>query len=175
MWFCKGHDLERSRSLGKINGTVSFLDLKNIDLDIKIFVPSALVQTLLSKTSFCIMVANVMRSCTSHVSNRPRCFFHLLKGLNPCYLVLKFGNILPINNWDMAQNVISQRSWPWKVKVIGQNKWHHQIPWPRKYISKCQDHHPMCLTFKVMVKDVILHNGGQRNVFAYVSCSRSRS
>ena len=67
MWFCKGHDLERSRSLGKINGTVSFLDLKNIDLDIKIFVPSALVQTLLSKTSFCIMVANVMRSCTSHV------------------------------------------------------------------------------------------------------------
>ena len=48
-------------------------------------------------------------------------------------------------------------------------------PWPRKYISKCQDHHPMCLTFKVMVKDVILHNGGQRNVFAYVSCSRSRS
>ena len=27
----------------------------------------------------------------------------------------------------------------------------------------------------VMVKDVILHNGGQRNVFAYVSCSRSRS
>ena len=75
-------------------------------------------------------------------------FFHLLKGLNPCYLVLKFGNILPINNWDMAQNVISQRSWPWKVKGIGQNKWHHQIPWPRKYISKCQDHHPMCLTFK---------------------------
>ena len=24
----------------------------------------------------------------------------------------------------------------------------------------------MCLTLKVMVKDVILHNGGQRNVFA---------
>ena len=110
-----------------------------------------------------------------HTFKPPKMFFHLLKGLNLCYLVLKFGNILPINNWDMAQNVISQRSWPWKVKVIGQNKWHHQIPWPRKYISKCQDHHPMCLTFKVMVKDVILHNGGQRNVFAYVSCSRSRS
>ena len=89
--------------------------------------------------------------------------------------MLKFDNILVINNWDMAQNVISQRSWPWKVKVIGQNKWHHQIPWPRKHISRCQNHHPMCLTFKVMVKDVILHNGGQRNAFAYVSRSnRSR-
>ena len=43
----------------------------------------------------------------------------------------------------MAQNVISQRSWPWKVKVIGQNKWHHQIPWPWKHISRCQIHHPI--------------------------------
>ena len=105
----------------------------------------------------------------------PKIFFNLLKGLNPSYLVLTFDNILPINNWDMAQNVISQRSWPWKVKVIGQNKWHHEIYWPWKHISRCQNHHPMCLTFKVMVKDVILHNGGQRNAFAYVSRSnRSR-
>ena len=105
----------------------------------------------------------------------PKIFFNLLKGLNPSYLVLTFDNILPINNWDMAQNVISQRSWPWKVKVIGQNKWHHEIYWPWKHISRCRNHHPMCLTFKVMVKDVILHNGGQRNAFAYVSRSnRSR-
>ena len=104
-------------------------------------------------------------------SNRPRYFFHLLKGLNPSYLVLKFGNILPINNWDVAQNVISQRSWLWKVKVIGQNKWHHQIPWPWKHISRCQNRHPKCLSSKVMVKDVFLHNGGQRNTFAYVSRS----
>ena len=97
--------------------------------------------------------------------------FNLLKGLNPSYLVLKFGNILPINNWDMAQNVISQRSWPWKVKVIGQNKWYHQIPWPWKHISRCQNHHPKCLTLKVMVKDIFLYNGGQRNTFAYVSRS----
>ena len=89
--------------------------------------------------------------------------------------MLKFGNILLINNWDMAQNMISQRSWPWKVKVIGQNKWHHQIPWPWKHISRCQNHHPKCLTLKVMVKDVFLYNGGQRNAFAYVSRSdRSR-
>ena len=28
------------------------------------------------------------------------------------YLVLKFDNILPINNWAVAQSVILQRSWP---------------------------------------------------------------
>ena len=31
---------------GKINDTISFLDLKNIDLDTKIFILSALVQKL---------------------------------------------------------------------------------------------------------------------------------
>ena len=71
----------------------------------------------------------------------------------------------------MAQNVISQRWWPWNVKIIGQNKWHHQIPWPWKYISRCQNRHPKCLSSKVMVKDLFLHNGGQRNTFAYVSRS----
>ena len=90
-------------------------------------------------------------------SNRSR-YFHLLKGPNPSYLVLKFSNISPINNWDMAQNVILQRSWPWKVKVIGQNKWHHQIPWPWKHIPRCQNRHPKCLSSKVMVKEVFLHN-----------------
>ena len=42
-------------------------------------------------------------------SNSSRYVFNLLKGPDPSYLVLKFGNILPvtINNWDMAQNVIS--------------------------------------------------------------------
>ena len=65
--------------------------------------------------------------------------------------------------------------WPWKVKVIGQNKWHHQIPWPWRHISRCQNHHPKCITLKVMVKDLFLYNGGQRNAFAYVSRSnRSR-
>ena len=34
--------------------------------------------------------------------------------------MLKIGNILPFHNWDMTQKVISQRSWPWKVKVISQ-------------------------------------------------------
>ena len=106
-------------------------------------------------------------------SNCPRYFFHSLKGPYPSYLVLNCSNILPINNWDMAQNVILQRSWPWKVKVIGQNNWHHEIPWPWKHISRCQNHHPKCLTSKVMVKDVFLYNGGQRNAFAYVSRSNS--
>ena len=105
----------------------------------------------------------------------PKIFFHLLKGPDTSYLVLKFSNILLINNWDKAQNVISQRSWPWKVKVIGQNKWHHQIPWPWKHISRCQNRHPKCLSWKVMVKDVFLLNGGKCNTFAYVTRSnRSR-
>ena len=42
-------------------------DLKNIDLDMKIVILSVFVQKLWSKTSFCIMVSNVMRSRVSHV------------------------------------------------------------------------------------------------------------
>ena len=37
-------------------------------------------------------------------------YFNSLIGPNPSYLVLTFGNNLPINNRDMAQKVISQRS-----------------------------------------------------------------
>ena len=77
------------------------------------------------------MVANVTCPRTSHVQIAQD-IFSFIESLNPSYLVLKFDNILVINNCDMAQNVISQRSWPWKVKVIGQNKWHHEIYWPWK-------------------------------------------
>ena len=83
--------------------------------------------------AFCIMVAKVTRSCMLHIQTTQDIFI-LLKGAAPSYLVLKFGNFLHINNWYMAQNVISQRSGPWKVKIIGQNKWHHQVPWPWKHI-----------------------------------------
>ena len=107
----KGHDLETS-------GTIGFLDLTKIVLDTKIVILSSLFQKLWSKTSFCIMVANIMCSLASHVQITQD-IFHLLKGPDTSYLVLKFSNILPINNWDMAQNVISQRSWPWKVKTNG--------------------------------------------------------
>ena len=55
------------------------------------------------------MVANVTRLRTSHIQIAQD-IFHLLKGPNPSYPVLKFTIILPINNRDMAQNVISQRS-----------------------------------------------------------------
>ena len=51
----------------KTNRNMRFFDLKNIDLDTKIVILSALVQKLWSKTSFCIMVANVTRARTSHV------------------------------------------------------------------------------------------------------------
>ena len=45
--------------------------------------------------------------------------WHQLKSFYSSYLVLQFGNDLPIRNWDISRNVILQRSWPWKVKVIG--------------------------------------------------------
>ena len=38
MLVCKDHDLERSRSEVKTNGTIGFVDRKNIDLDIKIVI-----------------------------------------------------------------------------------------------------------------------------------------
>ena len=51
------------------------------------------------------MVANVMHSRTSHIQTSQD-IFNLLKGSDPSYHVLQLGNILPINNWYMAQNVI---------------------------------------------------------------------
>ena len=61
----------------------------------KIVILGALAQKLWSKTSFCIMVDNVTRS---HMCKLFRMFIDLLKGPDPCLLVLKFGNILPINS-----------------------------------------------------------------------------
>ena len=97
--------------------------------------------------------------------------WHQLKGFYSSYLVLKFGNILPIRNWNISRNVIFQRSWPWKVKVIGQNKWHNRMPWPQKHSSRHQNCHPKSFSSKVMVKDIFLRNGGQCNVFAYITRS----
>ena len=93
---CKDHDLERSRSQIK-NSTIGFLDLQNINLDAKIIVISAFVQKLWSKTSFCIMVANVTCLCMSHIQTAQDIFI-LLKGPDLSYLVLKFGNILLVNS-----------------------------------------------------------------------------
>ena len=89
------------------------------------------------------MVANVTHSrmshvCICHMFKWLKIFFLSIEGPHSSYLVLKFGNILPIKNWNMAQNVISKRSWLWKVKVIGQNKWHHRIPWSQKHRSRRQ-------------------------------------
>ena len=68
--------------------------------------------------------------------------------------------------------MISQRSWPWKVKIKGQNKWCLWIPWPYKDRSRHQNHDRMCFSSQIMVKDVFLQNGGEHNIhnaFAYVS------
>ena len=51
------------------------------------------------------MAAMVTRSRTSHVQTAPD-VFDLLKGPDPSYPVLKFGNNLSSRNRDMAQSVI---------------------------------------------------------------------
>ena len=68
------------------------------------------------------MVANVMCLQTPHVQTAQNIFLIYWKASSQFYLELTFGKILLINNWDMAQNVILQRPWLWKVKAIGQNK-----------------------------------------------------
>ena len=59
------HDVGRSRSQFKTNGTTGFLDFKNIQVDTEIVILSALVQKLRSKMSICIMVANIS-VCVRH-------------------------------------------------------------------------------------------------------------
>ena len=83
--------------MSKINGTIRFLDLKNIDLDTKIVILRALVQKLRSQVEFCKMVSNVTRSGTSHFQTAQD-NFNLLKGFYSSYLVLKFGRVLPFMN-----------------------------------------------------------------------------
>ena len=96
---------------------------------------------------------------------------YLLKGFYSSYLVLNFSSVLPTRNCDIAKNVILQRSWSWKIEVIGQNKWHHRIPWPQEHRCRHQNHHPKSSSSKVMTNDIFLHNSGQRNTFTYVTCS----
>ena len=102
MWFHKGHNLERSRSYCKINGTIRFLDHTNIDPRHQNRHPKCLVQTLWRKTSFCIMVANINLR-TFHVQ-RAQNVFDCLKGPYLSYLLVNFGNFFAINNQDMSQN-----------------------------------------------------------------------
>ena len=42
--------------------------------------------------------------------NCSKTFLKLLKGIYSSYPVLKFGNIFPINAWDMTQNETLQKS-----------------------------------------------------------------
>ena len=80
------------------------LTLKTLYLDAKIVILSALVQKLWSKTSFCIMMANITCACMSYIQTAHD-IFNLLKGPDLSYFV-KFGNILPVNNSVVAQNEI---------------------------------------------------------------------
>ena len=56
-----------------MNGTIGFLDHKNIGQDTK----SALVQKLRAKMYFCKMVANVIYWCKSHVQTTQGILIHL--------------------------------------------------------------------------------------------------
>ena len=98
--------------------------------------------------------------------------FHLLKGLYSSYLVLKFGSLLLISSWVMAQNVILQRVYDLErsrsqvktdgtIVVLGLKN----IDLDIKIVILS------ALSSKVMVKDIFLQNGGQHNAFAYVSHS----
>ena len=104
----KGHGLERSKSLGKRNGTIGFLDLKNINLVTKMVTLSALFQKLMSKTSFCIMVANVMHPRASHAQTTQYIFSFLEKKTTQATLHKKLVTIWVAGKRNMAQNVILQ-------------------------------------------------------------------
>ena len=66
--------LQRSTSMGKVNGTIGLLYLKTIDLDIKIVILSALVQIFWSKMSLRIMVDNVTHLHMSQVQTAQSIF-----------------------------------------------------------------------------------------------------
>ena len=89
----------------KTNGTMRFIDLENIYLDVKIIILCALLSKLWSKTSFCIMAANVTRSRTSHVQTAQDIFW-FVESPRPKLPCVKFGDDLSSRNRGMAQNVI---------------------------------------------------------------------
>ena len=57
-----------------------------------------------------------------HMFKILKIFYNLLKGPDPSYLVFKFSNMLPINNWDVAQNVFCDNHDIERSRVTGQNK-----------------------------------------------------
>ena len=59
--------------------------------------PKYLSTKVMVKDIFFIIDGNVRRSLTSHIQTTQD-ILYLLKDPDPSYLVLKFGNILPINN-----------------------------------------------------------------------------
>ena len=88
-----------------MNSIIRLLDLQNIDLDTKIVILSALVHVMVKY----VFLHNGQKW---HVHVRLKfkllkIFLDLLKTPDSSYLVLKFGNILPSDNWDMSQNMIS--------------------------------------------------------------------
>ena len=87
---------EQGKIYNMLNITYNIIDLKNIDLDARIII-SCLSSKVMVRDIFLHNGDNVMYSHTTHVQTL-KIFFNSLKGPHPSYLVLKFGNIFPVNN-----------------------------------------------------------------------------
>ena len=94
-----------------------------------------------------------------------------LQAFTQITLCWNLGTFCPLITEIWPKMWLRKRPWPWKVKVIGQNKWHHWVPWPQKHRPRHQNRHPKCFSLKVMVKDIFLYNGGQCNTFVCIARS----
>ena len=81
---CKGHNIERSRALVKMNSIIGFLGHKNIDLDTNMIIQLGLVRKLWQKMCFCKMIANLRHCRTSHVQSAQD-IFNSFKDPYPSY------------------------------------------------------------------------------------------
>ena len=82
--------------MAPLDDTIRFLDLKNIISRCQNRHSKCLSSKVMVKDVFLHNVANITRVCMSHLQTAHD-IFNLMKGPDPSYLV-KFGNILPVNN-----------------------------------------------------------------------------
>ena len=93
-----------------------FIDLENIYLDVKIIILCALLSKLWSKTSFCIMAANVTRSRTSHVQTAQDIFW-FVESPRPKLPCVKIWWRFVQQEPRYGPKCDFTHLWPWKVKV----------------------------------------------------------
>ena len=93
-----------------------FIDLENIYLDVKIIILCALLSKLWSKTSFCIMAANVTHSRTSHVQTAQDIFW-FVESPRPKLPCVKIWWRFVQQEPRYGPKCDFTHLWPWKVKV----------------------------------------------------------